>query len=194
MLNYELTQYEDVIDLKIPVDYDALQQVNYNWVPYNPRKTVARWGCSITSLDGLDSGIPDIDSVLEYNRQHATAYTEKDFTTRTAHAQPFDYFLNKFAVGRSHYIKLGSGGYFPWHRDNDRDTFRIIYTIKNCEQDSFVWINDERPLKLMCDRWYYINTKKKHTVFSFDETVFAVFNVLLTEDNLHQFRQHAMVK
>lgn len=194
MLNYELTQYEDVIDLKIPVDYDALQQVNYNWVPYNPRKTVARWGCSITSLDGLDSGIPDIDSVLEYNRQHNTAYTEKDFTTRTAHAQPFDYFLSKFAVGRSHYIKLGSGGYFPWHRDNDRDTFRIIYTIKNCEQDSFVWINDERPLKLMCDRWYYINTKKKHTVFSFDETVFAVFNVMLTEDNLYQFRQHAMIK
>jgi hypothetical protein len=56
------------------------------------------------------------------------------------------------------------------------------------------WINDERPLKLMTSRWYYINTKKKHTVFSFDETVFAVFNVLLTEENLYQFRQHAMIK
>jgi hypothetical protein len=194
MLNYELFQYEDVVDLLIPVDHDALHNTNYNWVPYNPRKAIPRWGCSITSLDGSDSGIPDIDSVLEYNRQHNTIYTEKDFTTPTVHARPFDYFLSNFAVGRSHYIKLDPGGYFPWHRDNDNDTFRIIYTIKNCEPDSFVWINDEKPLKLINHRWYYINTKKKHTVFSFNEAVFAVFNVKITENNLHQLRKHILIK
>ena len=39
------------------------------WKPYNVRKPNNRWGLSITSLDGGLSGIPDLDSVYEYNKK-----------------------------------------------------------------------------------------------------------------------------
>jgi hypothetical protein len=186
--------YEDCIELQIPVDYDLLRQVNYNWHQYNPRKNIRRFGCSITSLDGNDSGIPDLDSIMEYNKLNGTSYSEKDFRIATAHAQPFIYFLTNFVVGRSHYIKLESGGFFPWHRDADIETFRIIYTIDNCNGNNLIWLEDDRILKLDNHKWYYINTKKKHCLFALDTCIFTVFNVLDVPKNIRQLSNHMIIR
>ena len=43
-----------------------------DWKPYNLRKSHQRWGLSITSLDGGLSGIPDLDSLYEYNKKNGT--------------------------------------------------------------------------------------------------------------------------
>lgn len=189
-----MANYEDCIELRIPIDLEQLAQVNFNWRPYNPQKNICRFGCSITSLDGQDSGIPDLDSILEYNRQHGTNYSEKDFKIPTIHASPFSYFLSKFHVGRSHYIKLESGGFFPWHRDPDIDTFRIIYTIENCKSNNLIWLEDDRILQLDSKRWYYINTKKKHCLFALDTCIFTVFNVLDTSDGISQLVKHMVIR
>ena len=93
-------------------------------------------------------------------------------------------------MGRCHYIKLEPGGFFPWHRDHDRDTIRLIYTVENCEYEKFVWLEDEKLLKLENRKWYYINTKKKHSVFSFHTSIFAVFNVLTTNENISKLIKH----
>ena len=82
-----LSLYEDCIELSIP--FGVVDLATLNWVPYNPREKIERYGCSITSLDGNDSGIPDLDSVLEYNFENATTYEEKDFRVQTRHAEPF---------------------------------------------------------------------------------------------------------
>lgn len=189
-----LFTYEDVIDLNIPAEKNLIDLDTLNWKQYNPRKKISRFGCSITSLNGEDTGIPDLDSIPEYNKINGTAFSETSFKIPTKHASPFNYFLSNFEVGRSHYLKLDSGGFFPWHRDNDPETFRIIYTIKNCESNNLLWIEDEKLLHLKNHNWYYINTHKKHCVFSLGGSVFAVFNVLYTDDNILKLFKHASVK
>lgn len=181
MFSYDLSAYEDLIELELPscnIDLNSLE-----WYRYNPRKFVNRFGCSITSLDGNDTGVPDLDSLVEYNREHGKEYQELDFKTPTKHAAPFQSFLNDLVCGRSHYLKLGAGGFFPWHRDNDLFTFRILYTIEGCGPNDLVWIQNDKVLELQNHKWYYVNTKKKHCLFSFNESVMAVFNVQISIAN-----------
>ena len=187
-----LALYEDCIELSIPVD--VINLTTLNWVPYNPRKNIERYGCSITSLDGSDTGIPDLDSVLEFNTENQTSYEEKDFNVPTHHSAPFRHFLKRFQVGRCHYLKLPPGGFFPWHRDSDYYTFRIIYTISGCTPDSLIWLEDNSALPLLNSKWYYINTKKKHSLFSFKNSYFAVFNVLSSQNNFTALQDHFLIK
>ncbi len=187
-----LALYEDCIELSIPVD--VIDLTTLSWHPYNPRKNIERYGCSITSLDGNDIGIPDLDSVLEYNNENQTSYEEKDFNVPTHHSAPFRHFLKRFQVGRCHYLKLPPGGFFPWHRDVDTDSFRIIYTIEHCNPVDFVWLEDDKLIELQDQRWYYINTRKKHCVFSFQTAVFAVFNVLMNDHNYAEFQKSIYIK
>lgn len=185
--------YEVCIQLDLPtpdVDLGTLP-----WVQYNPRKNIQRWGASLTSLDGGVSGVPDLDSLYEYNKQHGTNYTEKDFKFPTpAYKQYFSFLDDKFNLGRSHIIRLGTGGFFPYHRDFDADTFRLVYTIQGCESHNLVWIVNGQVIKLENKRWYYINTKMIHSVFSFFGCEFVVFNVLNNELGQKSVVRHMHVK
>lgn len=53
-----------------------LQDFENDWKQYNPRKPIARWGLSLTSLDGGMTGNPDLDSLFEFNRLNGTKYGE----------------------------------------------------------------------------------------------------------------------
>lgn len=165
---------------KVAIDCNQLP-----WVPYNPRKNIPRWGSSLTSLDGKTTGIPDLDSLRDYNTEHNTSYTEKDFATKTPNYQYFNFLDQYFDLGRSHVIRLGSGGFFPYHRDYDGSTFRLLYTINGCEDQNLVWILNGELVKLENHKWYYINTKMIHSVFSFYGSEFAVFNVINNEKARH---------
>jgi len=193
MFAFDFGSYEDLIELDINQPHQ-LDISSLRWINYNPRKTVNRFGCSITSLDGQDSGVPDLDSISEYNRINNTNYTELDFNKPTIHSSPFENFLNEFRCGRSHYLKLGSGGFFPWHRDNDLHTFRIIFTIDGCEPSDLVWIENDKVLELQNNKWYYVNTKKKHCLFSFAQSIMAVFNVQISPANIQKFFKHSVIK
>ena len=188
-----LENFEDVIELEIEIN----EEINLDllhWIQYNPRKIIRRYGCSITSLDGNDIGVPDLDSLREFNNLNRTNYREKDFKLPTKHAYPFKNFLETFVCGRSHYLKLDPGGFFPWHRDSDLECFRVIYTIKNCNTHSLVWIEDDRIIELQDHKWYYINTKKKHCLFAFDTAIMAVFNVLKSSNNLSKLMPYFKIK
>ena len=169
--------YEDFFNIDLPMpelDFQALK-----WVQYNPRKNINRWGISLTSLDGLSSGIPDLDSICEYNHINNTNYSESDFNKPTpAYSRAFNFLSEHFDLGRSHIIKLGVGGFFPYHRDTDLNTFRIIYTFSGCQESNLIWTLNNQIVKLSNRKWYYINTKKVHSVFSFFGSEFAVFNVV----------------
>lgn len=185
--------FEDIIELDITLD-QKIELNSLHWVKYNPRKDIQRWGCSITSLNGQDKGIPDLDSLLEFNKLNLTNFTEKDFKLLTKHAEPFRSFLNSFDCGRSHYLKFGSGGFFPWHRDSDLECFRIIYTIENCDPHNLVWVEDKSVLELQDRKCYYINTKKKHCLFAFNTAILAVFNVLKTPKNFSKLLSSFRIK
>ena len=55
---------------------------NFEYVKYNPRKDINRYGLSITSLDGGLSGRPDLDSLNEYNADQYP-HEETDFNVLT---------------------------------------------------------------------------------------------------------------
>lgn len=171
-----IEQFESVIKINLPkVDFKNLQ---VPWKPYNPRKEIKRFGCSITSLDGQNSGIPDLDSLYEYNKLHGTEYSEMSFQVKTEFYKYFSFLDQIFELGRSHFLKLESGAFFPYHRDFDLDCFRLIYTWKGCQPSNLVWILENQVVPLENENWYYINTKKPHALFSFFGSEFVVFNVL----------------
>ena len=58
------------------------------WKPYNVRKPNNRWGLSITSLDGGLSGIPDLDSLYEYNKKNGTTIANQDINTCLLYTSP----------------------------------------------------------------------------------------------------------
>src|SRR5210317_771029 len=85
-MNYgHLARFGDMIELEVTTDAELLigWANNFDWVKYNPRKDVNRWGLSVTSLDGGLTGIPDLDSLYEYNKENGTTYSERDFNVPT---------------------------------------------------------------------------------------------------------------
>ena len=156
--------------------------------PYNPRKVgYNRYGLSITSKDGYFSGVPDLDSLYEYNKLHGTNFDEPDFREWT----PF--FKNcgslKSAVksfhnciGRSHILRLDKGGFFPPHRDLSYISFRLFISLCDNIQD-YVFILDDKRVFFQPNQMYFINTLLSHSLFSFiDGSLFVVFNIDLNKE------------
>jgi len=159
---------------------------NYEYVRYNPRKDIARYGLSITSLDGGTSGVPDLDSLYEYNNEHSTSYGERDFATYTSVSEHPDLkpILEPFRndIFRSHIIKLDPGGYFPAHRDFrgiEFDSFRLLVPLLNCDPPQFTFIVDGKIYEWELGRVCFVDTVKMHYLFnaSTKPTYFIVLNV-----------------
>lgn len=162
-------------------------EINYQYVKYNPRKPIERYGLSITSLDGGLSGRPDLDSLLEYNKENNTSYTEGDFRVPTPIyyddrlknvIKPFEGLLT-----RTHILKLNPGGFFPAHRDSyyDLKYFRIIVPLSNVNPPLVYFILDDIVINSNMEegRAYFVDTVKAHTIFncSFDPSYWLVLNV-----------------
>lgn len=201
-----LTSLGDIIPLDLCLDVNKIEKqlilFDTDWKQYNPRKPNNRQGLSVTSLDGKLSGIPDLDSLFEYNKIKGSNIKESDINKKTSVAlivsaiQPL---LNSFStLGRSHFIKLNRGGFFPPHRDGkilDLTCFRILTMCHNCNSRQFVFLYEDKKIYLEPGRPYIINTRKEHSVFSYiDNSVQLVLNVPLTEDNYKCAIKHLEVK
>ena len=83
-----IANFGDVIELSLPTwnIRNAVEVISKHpgWVQYNPRKINKRQGLSVTSLDGGFSGVPDLDSLREYNLENGTQYNESNFKARTS--------------------------------------------------------------------------------------------------------------
>jgi len=201
-----LSSLGDIVPLDFTLDIKVLkkelQEFTQDWKTYNPRKPNNRQGLSITSLDGGLSGVPDLDSLFEYNKQNNTNINEADINVKTPVAsnisviQPL---LNTFdTLGRSHFIRLNRGGFFPPHRDGkilNVTCFRILTMCHNCNKNEFVFLYEGKRIDLEPGRPYFINTRKEHSVFSYvDDSVQCVLNVPLTENNYKCVIKHLEAK
>lgn len=173
---------------------------NFEYVRYNPRKDINRYGLSITSLDGGLSGKPDLDSLGEYNRENNTNYRETDFSVPTPvyHHPAIQYFIEpwKDYIYRTHILKLESGGYFPGHRDSrelDVDAFRLIVPLRNCNPPSVYFIVDNKILNWYESSLYFVNTSKAHTLFnaSSEPSYWIVLNVLCNHETATKVIKYA---
>ena len=202
------TFFGDVIELDFDQwDLRQCQQVldrHLGWKQYNPRKQNNRQGLSVTSLDGGFSGVPDLDSLLEYNRENNTNLTEADFQNRTSvvnHLPELNPLLDEFNsnLGRCHFLRLNAGGFFPPHRDNGlivpSHSFRVIVPLTNTGKHHWKWIQQDQILNLEAGRTYCINTTKEHSVFSFvDNCCMLVLNITATENSVKQVAKHVRIR
>ena len=194
MFNYEhLALLGNCYPLKICFKSNSSQNIvkeiedKFEFVKYNPRKDIDRWGLPLTSLDGGMSGIPDLDSLLEYNNENNTSLKEADFSTPTPAYEYFKEVLDPFKLwlGRTHVLKINPGGYFPPHRDaHDLKTFRLIVPLQNVEPPNVNFIVEDKILNLEMGRMHFVDTIKMHYLFNTSKkpTYWIVINVKTTPD------------
>lgn len=198
-----LARYGDVYGLKCELNprrvMDELKLYEDDWVQYNPRKNIPRRGLSITSLDGGLSGIPDLDSVKEYNIKNNLTLDETDFNQKTElwplvepALKPFENFL-----GRTHFIQMDQTGCFPPHRDQydiELNSFRLFIALKGCNPPNNYFIIDEKIYHWEHGRVYFINTCKEHTIFTpRDPSTFCVANIVVSEDSVNTVLKHLQI-
>lgn len=203
-----IANFGDVIELSLPTwnlgNAVSILTKHPGWVQYNPRKLNKRQGLSVTSLDGGFSGVPDLDSLREYNLENNTQYNESNFRARTSivnYIPELNAALDEFPDhGRCHFLKLDSGGFFPPHRDNGISstlpkTFRLIVPVCNFDSNQMVWIQDGKLLNFNLGKTYFINTTKVHSLFSFvDMSCCFVMNVEATERSLNSILKNLAIK
>lgn len=154
-----------------------LEEFSSQWKKYNPRTLNNRFGLSVTSFDGQLSGVPDLDSLHQYNIENNTNLKNYDCTLKTAVYEKSSELQNILApylpwLTRCHFIKLNKGGFFPEHYDIDKleynhDEIRLIAMIKNCSSSTFKFCyEDQVKTSLQDGQIYYFNANKRHTVFS----------------------------
>ncbi len=173
---------------------EEIQSFENQWPIYNPRKLKNRYGLSVTSLDGGISGVPDLDSLFEYNNENGTQYNNQSFKSLTPvyHASPeLQKILEPYLpwLGRCHFIRLEPGGYFPEHYDigkfnYDEDEIRLIGMVQNTDYYSFKFCYEKQILTHLYDgELYYFNANKTHSVFAMDAPVtFLVITLKFTTE------------
>jgi hypothetical protein len=174
-----------------------------DWKPYNVRKPNNRWGLSITSLDGELSGIPDLDSLYEYNLKHGTQLSNHDINTYTDvyyDSPTLQEIIEPWRpwLGRCHYLKLNSGGFFPEHYDINKldyeyEDVRLIAFVNRTSKDTMKFIYEDTVLNVKEGSLYYFNASKRHSVFSMmDDCIMIVFclrfDEKLFETMIQQYR------
>ena len=203
MFNYEhlaLLGTHYPLKFKLSQSHKVVKTIEekFEFLRYNPRKDIDRWGLSITSLDGGMSGIPDLDSLFEYNNENNTSFKEEDFYVPTLAYNNFDEVLCNFEpwLGRTHVLKINPGGYFPPHRDaHDLKTFRLIVPLQNVEPPSVNFIVEDKILNLEVGRVYFVDTIKMHYLFNatspskddkFNSSYWLVINVKCTPESVEK--------
>lgn len=195
-----LARYGKIVDLDHYMNPGPFlkQTENYKWIQYNPRKNFPRWGQSITSLDGGMSGIPDIDSILEYCIKNKVKLAETDFDKKTPlweYAKPA---LEDYSdyLGRTHVIKMDPGGCFPSHRDEHNieiPNFRLFIPLKNCNPPLNWFVLDKQVLHFDHGKVYFIDTCLEHTVFTTNATsYFIVANIRLCKESVETVLKNMM--
>tara|TARA_Y100001937_G_scaffold9963_1_gene12235 strand:+ start:1668 stop:2285 length:618 start_codon:yes stop_codon:yes gene_type:complete len=188
-----LLSFGDLIPLKIRCDVKKLfnEVKDFNYLQYNPRKDIKRYGLSITSLDGNMDGI-DLDSIKEYNKENNTEYDELSFQAFTSvyyESQEIQKITEPFLghIGRSHILHLPEGGYFPPHRDlpvyvEQQNSLRVLVPLKGCNPPDMYFMYEDKPLHFEHGRAYFLNTNKAHNLFAFKDSYMIVLNIKTSEE------------
>jgi hypothetical protein len=199
--------YGDIIELMptIPTQkyYDLLTQHD-GWKYYNPRKKgFNRYGLSVTSMDEDYSGVPDLDSLYQYNLENNTNLGEHSFKKRTPIVDQMPEvrsLLDEFGddLGRSHFLRLDKCGAFPVHRDHSwglpSENYRVIVPFYNFHRYSMVWVYDNTSIRLREGTAYFMNTCKEHSLFSFvDNCIMLVLNIACNERSFKNLMRIAQI-
>lgn len=164
-----------------------------DWKPYNRKKPNNRFGLSITSLDGKLSGIPDLDSLYEYNKLHNTNINNQDikeYTDVYKQSPALQKIIEPWKpwLGRCHFLKLNAGGYFPEHYDINKldysyEDTRLIAFVNNSSKYTLKFLYEDKLMQVENGSLYWFNASKRHSVFSMkDDCIMIVFCLKFDKD------------
>jgi len=181
-MNYErVLSYGNIFQLGLQCDPQKLRKeiANFSFAKYNPNKDINRYGLSITSLDGEMNG-PDLDTLngKDYDELDFTELTEVYYKSKEAQKiiEPFLPWL-----GRTHFLNIKKGGYFPPHRDEvsgKQEAFRIIVPLHHFNPPHNYMIYNDEVVRLNEGYAYFMNTNIVHGNFSFsNDTLMMIMNI-----------------
>lgn len=195
---HEIIQFGDQYKLNRRIDtskmLDQLKDFEYDWSQYNPRKDINRHGLCVLNERGSVGPGAALDSLYEYNKENGTEIGETDCNIPTELYHKSSELQEKIKdiipwCCRTHFLKLGSGGFFPTHRDHKfgiQNTFRIIVPIKNCNPPQTFFMIEDKVLNWEEGSFYVINTTKAHTLFnaSMDDSIWLVINSIVCRESI----------
>ena len=175
---------------------EEIKPFENDWKPYNLRNPNNRFGLSITSLDGGLSGIPDLDSLLQWNDIHETNITNHDIKTFTPvyeNSPEVQRIIEPWKpwLGRCHFLKMNKGGYFPEHYDINKteygyDEIRFAGFVSKCDKQNFKFIYEDTVQNVRDGELWYFNANKRHTVFSTTDDVIMIVFCLKFDEHLFE--------
>ena len=186
----DIYQFGDHFELNRSINVtnmlNELEPFKNYWSQYNPRKNINRQGLCVLNDKGSVGPGPALDSLYEYNKENNTNIGETDCNI------PTELFFESAELKnsltdiipwscRTHFLRLGSGGFFPTHRDHKfgiQNTFRIIVPIKNCNAPQSFFMIEDRILNWNYGKFYIVNTTKAHTLFnaSMNDSLWLIIN------------------
>ncbi|NQZ19278.1 MAG: hypothetical protein HRT44_08490 [Bdellovibrionales bacterium] len=138
----------------------------------------------------------------EYNIANNTEYGEMDFKTPTKAYSGISCLTERLEplapfIGRSHVLRFAASGHFPPHRDSNfmrSDNFRIIGFF-GCTHHTMHMALDNEILAFEKGRYYFLNTKRAHSLVSFqDNSYCVVFNIQLCDETVDFMAQYTFAK
>ena len=204
-MTYErLLSYGNVIPLRISCEREQLLEEikDFKFSQYNSSKPKnPRLGLSVTSHDGSINGI-DLDSLHELNQRTGRYYDEcsfKELTEVYHKSEQVQKLVDpwKEHLGRTHFLNIKKGGYFPPHRDDrgytEQHTFRIVVPIRHCNPPKFHFVMDNQTISFMENHAYFMNTNLMHSVFSYsDDNLMLIMNIMSNAESLSTITENFM--
>ena len=196
----DLLSYGDFIQLNNSCNSkELLEEIkDFAWLKYNPRKNVERYGLSVTSEDGKLTG-KDLDSLYELSKETGKEYDEDSFTTLTdvyRKSKQIQKLVDPFKpwLCRTHLLNFKKGGYFPPHIDNrgfqGKQFIRLLVPIRKCNPSFLYFMYEDKLLNFNRGYTYFLNTNKKHAIFSFsDDSTMLVMNLECCKESIEQIQR-----
>lgn len=181
----QLSMLPSISKLDLTIKENIQEKLDkFEWKPYNIKNNNNRYFLPIVNYDGkIDSPI----SLHDLYKKTNTSMKEKDFTSKT----PFYYstslseLFDSFELGRSFFLKMDPGSYFPIHTDYNfvtRDCFRIVGFFGDIsgltwKQENNIFVPQENSI-------YYIDVTKPHSTFTYSSNIHMILNIQKTWKNV----------
>ena len=167
-------------------------QITDLWRPFQPKKGVVNDRESILvygpeNAEPTDpTGLAQMQAKLGYKPSEDTMHYPTSVKEKlTAFNELFDYFD---PLGRTFLVKLNAGGFYPPHRDHviiNRPTIRLIAFLDDMSIDRLRWEVEDRPVRFIPNKVYYVDTRKTHRLWSsYAGSTMLIMNVMKTWDNV----------
>lgn len=160
-LDFKINQNEYLNNIKVFENKDWFR-------PFQPKKNVLNNRESVL-LYGLEKDTPTSLTGLSHIEANIGRKPKEDeFIYPTEAAKVLSCLqevFNYFDIGRTFFIRLNAGGFYPYHRDHirlNRETFRLIAFLGNHNENGLHWTVDGSSQNAYINHVYYVDTRKTH--------------------------------